>query len=313
MKNTCDISIVLPLYNEAENLLILKNEIQNTLEKLDLHYEIIFVNDGSTDSSWEIIKHFSNENTSIIGVKLSRNFGHQIALFAGIKEAKGEIVITMDSDLQHPVHLIPTLIEKFAEGFDIVNTNRKDGENTSWFKKMSAKAFYTLINVLSETKIQHNAADFRLMNRKVVDAFLELPEKDRFNRGLFAWMGFQQASIEYLAEKRFANKSKYSFLKMLGFAFDGITSFSAKPLRISFFLGIFISLIGLIYAIYAVIQHFYGNTQPGWTSILVSILILGGFQLISIGIVGEYLARIFKEAKNRPLYFIAEKTNDSKK
>jgi glycosyltransferase involved in cell wall biosynthesis len=300
------VSVVIPLLNEEGNLEVLKLQLEEVLQKETPNYELIFIDDGSTDASLEIIRRFSQADKRIKGISFSRNFGHQIALTAGLQHAKGDIVISMDADLQHPPKVIHELIATYKQGFDIVNTIRKETADASLFKKATSKGFYNLMNRLSDVKIEPAAADFRLMSRATVDAFLKLPEKDRFTRGLISWMGFKQAMIPYAAPERFAGTSKYSLKKMVRFAADGITSFSARPLRVSFYMGLIISLIALIYAVFALIQYFKGNTQPGWTSILLSVLFIGGIQLISIGIIGEYLARVFNEAKNRPLYLIKE-------
>lgn len=300
------ISIVIPLLNEDGNIRVLYEALLPVLEKISHEYEIIFVDDGSKDNSFDFINEICQQNNRVLGISLSRNFGHQIALTAGMEHASGEVVVTLDADMQHPPEVILDLYKKYKEGYDIVNTIRTETADSGAFKKITSHYFYKIINNLSDIHIEPSAADFRLMNRKTVDAFLQLKEKDRFTRGMISWMGFKQAQVEYTAPQRFSGKSKYSILKMFRFAADGITSFSAKPLRISFFAGLVVSLIGLLYAIYAVIEYFGGKNIPGWTSILVSILIIGGIQLISIGIIGEYLARVFNEAKNRPLYLVKE-------
>ena len=214
----------------------------------------------------------------------------------------------MDADMQHPPELVENLMKKFDEGYDIVNTIRKSTERTGLLKRITSGFFYKLMNRLSDVTIEPAAADFRLMSRRTVDAFLKLKEKDRFTRGLVSWLGFRQAKIFYDAPSRLSGESKYTFRKMFHFAIDGLTSFSAKPLRISFYAGIIFSMLGLLYASFAVYENIIGHTVPGWTSILVSVLIIGGIQLISIGIIGEYLARVFHEAKDRPLYFVKEDT-----
>lgn len=307
MKQT-QISIVIPLLNEEGNIKVLYESLLPVVEKISADYEIVFVDDGSKDSSFDIITKISQLNKRVLGISLSRNFGHQIALSAGLEHASGEAVVMLDADMQHPPEIIVDLYNKYKEGFDIVNTIRTETADVGIFKKITSYYFYKLINRLSDIHIEPAAADFRLMNRKTVNAFLQMKEKDRFTRGLVSWMGFKQAQIEYIAPQRFAGKSKYSLLKMFRFAADGITAFSAKPLRVSFFAGIIVSFTGLLYAIYAVFQYFGGKNIPGWTSILVSILIIGGIQLISIGIIGEYLARVFNEAKNRPMYLVKEYT-----
>ncbi len=307
------ISVVIPLLNEVGNIPILYQTLLSVLEKITTDYEILFVDDGSKDGSFECIQQISKQNNKVLGISLSRNFGHQIALTAGMEHSCGELVVTMDADMQHPPEVILELYKKYKEGnYDIVNTLREETADSSAFKKISSNWFYKIINNLSDIHIEQSAADFRLMNRKTIDAFLTIKEKDRFTRGLISWMGFRQTSISYVAPARFSGKSKYSITKMFRFAADGITSFSARPLRLSFFAGLFISFIGLLYAIYAVVKYFMKETIPGWTSILVCILIIGGIQLISIGIIGEYLARVFNEAKNRPLYLVKSYTTQDK-
>jgi dolichol-phosphate mannosyltransferase len=303
------ISIVIPLFNEEGNIAVLYTALIPVLETISSQYEIIFVDDGSKDKSFELVSQICQQNSKVLGISLSRNFGHQIALTAGMEHASGKVVITMDADMQHPPEIILELYNMYKQGYDIVNTIRLETADSSIFKKITSRYFYKLINNLSDIHIEPASADFRLMNRKTVDAFLKLKEKDRFTRGIISWMGFKQAQVEYNAPERFSGKSKYSLFKMFRFAADGITSFSAKPLRISFYAGLIVSFVGLLYAIYAVVEYFKGNTSPGWASTLVSILIIGGIQLISIGIIGEYLARVFNEAKNRPLYFVKQYTS----
>jgi polyisoprenyl-phosphate glycosyltransferase len=304
--NKVHISIVIPLFNEEGNIAVLYAALILALEKISSEYEIIFVDDGSKDRSFELIFNISQQNSKVLGISLSRNFGHQIALTAGMEHASGEVVVTMDGDMQHPPEVIVDLYNKYKQGYDIVNSIRTETADSSAFKNITSQYFYKIINSLSDIHIEPASADFRLMNRKTVDAFLKLKEKDRFTRGMISWMGFKQAQVEYTAPERFSGKSKYSLFKMFSFAVDGITSFSAKPLRISFYAGLIVSFVGLLYAIYAVVEYFKGNTSPGWASTLVSILIIGGIQLISIGIIGEYLARVFNEAKNRPLYLVKQ-------
>ncbi len=309
-KQQKEISIVIPLLNEEGNIQVLYEALLLVVKEISPSYEIIFVDDGSKDKSFHCISAICKQNEHVLGISLSRNFGHQIALTAGMEHASGEIVVTMDADMQHPPEVILELYKKYNTGeYDIVNTIRAETADSGIFKKVTSSWFYKIINNLSDIHIEPAAADFRLMNRKTVNAFLQLKEKDRFTRGLISWMGFKQAKVEYIAPSRFSGKSKYSITKMFRFAADGITSFSAKPLRISFFAGLIVSFIGLVYAIYAVIEYFSGNTTPGWASTLVSILIIGGIQLISIGIIGEYLARVFNEAKNRPMYLVKEYTS----
>ena len=304
------ISIVVPCFNEEKNIEQLYNGLVTVLKNISSRYEIIFADDGSRDHTFEVIKKLSGTDGTVSGISLSRNFGHQIAIMAGLQHSKGDIVIMMDADMQHPPEVIPELIAEYEKGFDIVNTKRLDTQGVGVMKKISSTFFYRLLNFLSDVKIEPSSADFRLMTRKSVDAFLQLEEKDRFTRGLISWMGFKQSVVEYTASTRFAGNSKYTIRKMLRFGMDGITSFSTKPLRISFYTGVIIFIIGLAYSVYAIIENILGGTVPGWTSILVSVLIIGGIQLVSLGIIGEYIARIFNEAKARPLYFIKEKTKE---
>lgn len=306
---TVVISAIVPVFNEEGNTTALHCRLAPALSGISPHYEIIFVDDGSTDGTFASIKKLHAEDPRVHGISFSRNFGHQTALLAGLRHASGRATVTLDGDLQHPPELIPALYAKHLEGFDIVNTRRIDEAAAGLFKKYSSRLFYRLINYLADVRIEPAAADFRLMSRAATDAFLSIPERDRFTRGLVSWMGFRQAVIPYQAEARHSGKTKYSLRKMLRFGLNGITSFSSRPLRLSFYCGIFISLAGLAYSVYAVVQFFSGQTIPGWTSILVSLLIIGGVILINLGIIGEYIARIFNEVKARPLYFIKEQTD----
>jgi len=302
------LSIVIPAFNEEHNIDALYNELISVLKTIALEYEIIFIDDGSRDSTFKVIKEIAEKDSRVLGISLSRNFGHEIAIMAGLQNCKGSLIIMMDADLQHPPEVIPLLLEEQKKGYDIVNTRRLNTQGTSVSKKITSKFFYNIFNKLSDVRIEPAAADFRLMTRKAVDAFLQLEERDRFTRGLISWMGFRQSIVEYKASSRFSGRSKYTFKKMFHFSIDGITSFSSKPLRISFYAGLLIFFAGLIYSVYAIVKYMNGETVAGWTSILLSVLIIGGVQLLSIGIIGEYIARIFNETKARPLYFIKDKT-----
>jgi len=301
------LSIVLPSYFEEENVEFIYNQVITAVDNRE-DMELIYVDDGSRDRTFEEIRKLSASDSRVKGIRFSRNFGHQVALLAGLKEAKGDLVITMDADGQHPASMIPELLAKQQEGFEIVNTRRTDHRKTGPFKKSSSRWFYSFLNRVSEVRIEPAAADFRLMTRKALDAFLEIDEHDRFTRGLIGWMGFEQAVIPYTAAERHAGNTKYTFRKMRRFAFDGITSFSSRPLRMSMYMGSVVIVFAILYSIYALVVHFTGNTNPGWTSLLITILLLGGIQLFTIGIIGEYIARIFNEVKGRPHYFISERT-----
>lgn len=304
MFSTPFLSIVIPCFNELGNLNALMVRLTAVLTGELSDYEIIFVDDGSSDNTFQLITEIHSNNKRVRGLALSRNFGHQIALAAGLHHSRGTIVITMDGDLQHPPEIIPELVSLYQQGYDIVNTLRTDTDGVGRMKKTTSKLFYKILNRLSEIHLDSGAADFRLMSRKAVDAYAQFDEKDRFTRGLIGWMGFSQAVIKYKAESRYAGKSKYTLKRMIHFALDGVTSFSSKPLRIAAYSGIFVSLVGLFYAVYAIIRHFHGDTIQGWTSLLITVLVLGGVQLLSLGIIGEYISRIFNESKSRPLYFI---------
>jgi dolichol-phosphate mannosyltransferase len=306
MSDQPEISVIVPLYNEAVNIEALYSALMESLQPLNRLFEIVFVDDGSRDGSFDLVKSLNAKDNRIKGLSLSRNFGHQIALTAGMQHAGGSIIISMDADLQHPPEVIPHLLNEYSKGFDIVNTRRLDPKETGYFKKMTSRYFYRFINMVADVSIPESSSDFRLMSRKALDAFLQFSERDRFTRGLVSWMGFRQSIINYECAPRLAGKSKYTLRRMLHFAVDGITSFSAKPLRIASYTGILFFVLGFIYAGSAIIKYFLGKTIPGWTSLLVTVLILGGIQLLSLGIIGEYLARIFNESKARPLYFIKD-------
>jgi len=299
------ISIVIPSYNEENNVGPLYNQIRQSLE--GFNYECIFVDDGSKDSTFANIKKLALADNRVKGLSFSRNFGHQIALLAGLAECDGDVAITMDADGQHPPELIPKLISKFKEGNHIVNTKRLATKDAGWFKNVTSSWFYKLINSMSNVRVEPASSDFRLMSRQAVDAFLQLPEKDRFTRGLVGWMGFRQAVVEFVAPARMSGETKYTLKKMIRFAWDGITSFSSKPLKISMVLGMLAILFGVFYSIFAFVSFVTEKAVPGWTSTMLVILFLGGFQLLSLGIIGEYIARIFNESKNRPHYFIQDR------
>ncbi len=305
------LSVVIPCYNEEENIDVLYNRLIPVLKKTGMDYEILFVDDGSRDNTFVLVESLNAKDFSVRGISLSRNFGHQVALSAGLHNACGELVITMDGDLQHPPELIPKLIAKYNSGAEIVNTRRMETADAGFVKRRTSRFFYRLVNHISKVHIEDGAADFRLMSRKAVDAYNAFTERDRFNRGLVAWMGFKQDVVDYSADRRNAGHTKYSFRRMIHFAIDGITSFSSRPLRMAAYAGVVVSLLGLLYALYAIIRHFCGATIQGWTSLLITVLLLGGVQLLSLGVIGEYIARIFNESKSRPLYFIKNKTADS--
>lgn len=301
------ITVVIPAYNEAGNIALLARKIKEQLCDRG-PYQVVFVDDGSTDSTLEEIKKAAEAEPCIKFISFSRNFGHQKALKAGLDYGDGDCVISMDADLQHPPELLCRLIDKWREGYDVVYTTRKDSEDTGFLKKTTSTLFYKLINKIAEVNIPPGAADFRLLDKSVVRELKRFDENWLFIRGIISWLGFKQASIEYTVQKRHAGRSKYSFVKMIAFAVQGVTSFSILPLRISMILGFFFSCSAFLYALYALYAKFVAQeVLPGWTSILMSVLFLGGIQLICLGVIGEYLGKMFIETKNRPNYVIREK------
>ena len=306
--NNPKISIVIPCHNEEGNVELMYVKIKETLS--DYSVEYVFVDDNSNDETLNILENLSKKDPNVKFVSFSRNFGHQSALRAGLEYSTGDCVISMDGDLQHPPEMLPELIEKWKEGYDIVYTVRKDIENVSKFKKITASVFYKLINNLSDIEIKQGAADFRLLDRKIVDILInDITEYHLFYRGLISWIGFKQTYIEYIPHKRFSGTTKYSLGKMISFASDGITSFSIRPLKLGILLGLSLSAFSAVYGAYVIIMAvFTDETLKGWASILVSILFIGGINMILLGIVGEYIGKLYIQSKKRP-YFLIKKTN----
>lgn len=306
------ITLLIPCYNEEGNLKLLNQKLRD-ITKQEYYesyiFDILFVDDGSNDNTLDIIKEICKENENTYYISLSRNFGHQNAIKAGIDYINSDAVITMDADLQHPPELISEMITLWEKGYDVVNTIRMDGKNQSWSKRKISKLFYRIINVFSCVKIDAGAADFRLFNKKVNNELKRWNEHKLFFRGIIPWLGFKQYKLKYYPEKRFKGETKYTLKKMISFALVGITSFSIMPLRLSIFVGIIFSFISLVLAFYAIyINIFTDQAVPGWASIIVSILFIGGLQLLMIGIIGEYLGKLFIENKKRPNYIISEKS-----
>lgn len=303
-------SLVIPLYNEEEVIHECIKRVTNVMHNNEFDYEIIFVNDGSSDSTEEIVKQYCDKDKHLKLISFSRNFGHQTAISAGMDNAEGDAIIVMDADLQDPPEVVLKLIEKYEEGFDVVYAIRSKRKGESFFKKITAKMFYRFLKNMCEVDIPVDTGDFRLISRQVCDVLKGLTERNRYVRGLVSWVGFKQTGIYYERDERFAGETKYPLKKMMKLSMDGITSFSTKPLKMSKWAGVILALLALIYALVIVIQKIMGiEMQAGWASTVIVILFIGSIQLIMLGIVGDYLARMFDESKNRPLYIIKEKIN----
>jgi glycosyltransferase involved in cell wall biosynthesis len=307
-KSESSISIIIPCYNEEGNIEILYNQLKKILK--DENVEYIFVDDSSIDKTIDIIEGLSENDKSVKYLSFSRNFGHQSALRAGLEYSTGDCVISMDADLQHPPEILPSLISKWREGYDIIYTIRKDDDNVSKFKKFSSSIFYKLINHLSDVEIKQGSADFRLIDKKIVRILInDITEYHLFYRGLICWIGYNQTCVEYIPNKRLSGKSQYSVLKMIHLALDGITSFSIKPLKAAILLGLLLSCLSVIYGLYAIGMFIFTNeTIKGWTSVIICILFIGGVIMVQLGIIGEYIGKLYIQSKKRP-YFLVKKTN----
>jgi polyisoprenyl-phosphate glycosyltransferase len=303
------LSVVVPCFNEAAVIDETHRRLTGALESLPkLEYEIIYVDDGSQDATPGLLRDIQQRDQCAHVVVLSRNFGHQVAVTAGIEHARGDAIVLIDADLQDPPEVIADMVARWREGFDVAYGVRTDRAGESAFKLMTAKAFYRLINRMTETNIPRDTGDFRLMDRKVVDALQAMPERDRFIRGMVSWTGFRQIAVPYRRAPRFAGTTKYPISKMLRFALDAIASFSAKPLTLATYAGFFASALALCGIGYALAMRlFTDNWVTGWTALFIAVLLLGGVQMISLGIVGEYVGRIYGEAKRRPLYLVQER------
>lgn len=304
------LSIVIPCYNEEGSITTLMARLEATLSNYKAQSaEIILVDDGSTDGSWATIEKLCAEDAGIIGIRLSRNFGHQMALAAGLDHARGQRVLIIDADLQDPPELLPEMMKKMDEGFDVVYGRRKTRAGESGFKKASAWLYYRLLGRLSEVPIPPDTGDFRLMSRRAVDALIALPERIRFTRGLVAWLGFRQVAIEYTREARQAGQTHYPLRAMLRFANEGLTSFSTRPLQLATWLGLIMTIVSIALLAYVLIAWLLFNTVRGWTSLAAIFLMSQGVQWLMLGIIGNYLAVIFREVKSRPLYLVDRTLN----
>lgn len=309
------LSVVVPLFNEAGNVFPLLERITSIVDALGVTYEIVLVNDGSRDATVAEIRQVMARQGNVVLIDLSRNFGHQLAATAGIEISRGDAVVLMDGDLQDPPELIAEFFTKWREGYDVVYAVRRTRKGESAFKILTAQVFYRVIKRLTNVAIPVDTGDFRLMSRRVVNALNESPERHRFLRGMVSWVGFNQIGVEYDRDERNAGITKYPFSKMFRFAIDGITSFSDVPLRFVSYFGFISSLVAFLYAIIVVAFKLFSLNPPaytkGWASTIVAIMFLGGVQLIGLGILGEYVGRIYEQVKGRPLYLVREISRSS--
>ncbi|NJN90881.1 MAG: glycosyltransferase family 2 protein [Leptolyngbyaceae cyanobacterium SL_5_14] len=302
-----EISVIVPLHNEEPNVDYLFEQLTTVLQGLDLSYEIVCVDDGSTDNTLKCLIEQRTHNAVIKILSLSRNFGKEIALSAGIDYATGNAIIPIDADLQDPPELIGDLIAKWREGYDVVHATRRSRQGEAWFKRFTASAFYRVIGRVSTVPIPRDTGDFRLLDRRVVEVLKQMPERTRFMKGLFAWVGFKNTAIFYDRAERYRGRTKWNYWRLWNFAVDGITSFSSVPLKVWSYLGLILSVFAFLYASFLIVRTLiWGVDVPGYASLMVVILFLGGVQLITLGIIGEYLGRVYEEVKRRPLYLVRD-------
>ena len=299
------ISVVVPAYNEQTSVIECHARLTAVFAGIDVDYELLFVNDGSTDNTLSVLDSLRASDEHVSVVDLSRNFGKEIATTAGLDIANGDAIIVIDADLQDPPELIPAMIEEWRNGFDVVYATRTERRGESWLKKKTASSFYGLMRRMSQVQLPRDTGDFRLLSRRAVLALRQLREHHRFMKGLFTWIGYPQKAIYYQRDARFSGETKWNYWRLWNFALEGITSFTTAPLRISTYVGLTTAVGAFVYGIYMIIRTLaYGNPVAGYPSLIVVVLFLGGVQLTAIGVLGEYLGRIFNETKNRPLYFL---------
>lgn len=308
------ISVVVPAFNEETVLDEFYRRCTGVFANTAYGYELIFVDDGSTDGTLARLKEYSTLDQNVKILSFSRNFGHQIAITAGMDHAAGDAIVIIDADLQDPPELIPEMINEWEQGYEVVYAKRKKREGESLFKRLTAYTFYRVINAMTATDIPVDTGDFRLIDRAVADSLKTLREKNRFVRGLVSWVGFKQTAVEFERQERFSGETKYPLTKMIRMALNGIFSFSDKPLKIASVMGIVSSVVGFLMILWGFYSKFFmaETTIKGWTSVFVAVLFLGGVQLLTIGIIGEYIGRLYDEVKNRPLYIVKENVNFEK-
>ena len=301
------VSLVVPVFNEEAVIGAFYERASRAMASLDgLSYEIIFVDDGSRDGTYRQLVGFAAADPHVRVVKFSRNFGHQIAITAGIDHARGACVVIIDADLQDPPEVVGSMVQQWRQGYDVVYGVRSDRAGETRMKLATASAFYQLLGRLTNVQIPANVGDFRLISRRVVEQLKLLKEKDRFVRGLVSWVGFKQTGVSYHRDPRYAGETKYPFRRMIKFAFDGITSFSTLPLKFATWTGYVTAVLAVLYLFYVLVAKLLGQTVQGWTTIMVAMLFIGSVQLICLGILGEYLGRVFNEVKPRPMYVVEE-------
>lgn len=306
-------SIVVPVFNEEEVIEVTYGRLKKVMDTTGRSYELLFVNDGSADNTAQILSQICQKDTNVKLINFSRNFGHQIAISAGMDNALGQAIVVIDADLQDPPEVILQMIEKWQEGYEVVYAKRKERRGETLFKKWTAAMFYRLLRSLTDVDIPVDSGDFRLIDRKVCNAMKNIKEKNRFVRGLVSWVGFRQTAVEYVREERFAGETKYPLHKMIKLSMDAMTSFSHKPLKLAVYLGFSFSFLSFLYLLFAICERlFTPNTVPGWTAIMATSLFFNGIILIILGIIGEYIGRIYDETKDRPLYIIASKAGFSR-
>jgi glycosyltransferase involved in cell wall biosynthesis len=299
------LSIVAPAFNEEDGLNEFAHRIAAVMNSANLPFEIVFVNDGSTDQTLAVMQSLQSESNCITVINLSRNFGKEIAMTAGLAHASGDAVVVIDTDLQDPPELIPTMVEGWRQGYDVVYAQRVERHGESWPKKVTARLFYMAVRRMGPTPIPENVGDFRLMTRRVVDALLQIPECHRFMKGLYTWVGYKQKAISYNRDPRYRGETKFNYWKLWNFAIEGITSFTILPLKIATYLGVAVASLAFLYSIIIFLKTlFFGDPVQGFTTIMVTMLLLSGVQLVVMGIMGEYLGRVFDETKRRPLYLV---------
>jgi glycosyltransferase involved in cell wall biosynthesis len=301
-----ELSVVVPVYNEQESIPVLYQRLTGVLAGVVRSYEIILVDDGSHDLTWEIIRELAGRDGRVKGVSFSRNFGHQMAFTAGLDHADGDAVVIMDADLQDPPELLPELVARWREGFDVVYAVRSRRKGETLFKLFTAAAFYRLLRRITHVNIPVDTGDFRLMSRKAVEAFRHMPERHRFTRGMVAWMGFRQVGVPYVRAARHAGETKYPLRKMLRLASDGITSFSYLPLQLATWVGLLVVTLAFVALVAALVVRVGGGAMPAWAIAAAVLALLAGVQLVAVGLLGEYVGRALDEVKRRPLYLVRE-------